>query len=93
VFEKVDKPKGGESDMSMAQQKNELRNLFKESVKPGNFNEGRDVQKIKNLTDNVWIRQWWNIFNNESSGGSNDTFGRYLAQCTLLCATIFMSMV
>jgi hypothetical protein len=27
--------------MSMAQQKNELRNLFKESVKPGNFNEGR----------------------------------------------------
>jgi hypothetical protein len=31
----------------MAQQKNELRNLFKESVKPGNFNEGRDVQKLR----------------------------------------------
>jgi hypothetical protein len=72
--------------MSMAQQKNELRNLFKESVKPGNQRR-TDVQKIKNLTDNVWIRQWWNIFNNESSGGSND-IGRYLAQCTLLCATI-----
>lgn len=93
VFEKVDKPKGEESDMSTAQQKNEMRNLFTESVKPGNFNEERDVQKIKNLTDNVWIRCWWKKLNKEVSGGSNDMFGRYLAQCSLLCATIFMSMV
>jgi hypothetical protein len=76
--------------MSMAQQKNELRNLFKESVKPGNFNEGRDVQKLR-ISRIMFGSEWWNIFNNESSGGSNDTFGRYLAQCTL-CATI-LSMV
>jgi hypothetical protein len=33
--------------MSMAQQKNELKTYSKESVKPGNFNEGRDVQKLR----------------------------------------------
>jgi hypothetical protein len=74
--------------MSMAQQKNELRNLFKGIGEAWELQRRTGCTKIKNLTDNVWIRQWWNIFNNESSGGSNDTFGRYLAQCTLLCATI-----
>ena len=93
VLVKVDKPKGEESDMSMAQQKNEMRNLFKESTKPGNFNEDRDVQKVKNLTDNVWIRYWWKMFNDDVSGGTRPQFGHYMAQCSLLCATLLMSIV
>jgi hypothetical protein len=75
----------------MAQQKNELRNLFKESVKPGNFNEGRDVQKLR--ISRIMFG---------SDGGIYSIMNHLAAQTirldaiwlsVLLCATIFVDGV